>query len=184
MERYISRLDRFAKPLTLNYKGSSVIGTLPGAILTIGAYLLVFIFLCQQSIIYNSEDEEIISSYVAHRPTKDASFNFMDQRIQIGFKVIDINTNEIIDLDPADGRIQFNSVMMNQTGFNETILEAEKLTSDESTLLNQTTIVTEASFQGSISDLESTLLTLNIYGCNNETLADNKTCSNITDPEL
>jgi len=74
--------------------------------------------------------------------------------------------------------------MINQTGFNETILEAEKLTSDESTLLNQTTIVTEASFQGSISDLESTLLTLNIYGCNNKTLADNKTCSNITDPEV
>ena len=74
--------------------------------------------------------------------------------------------------------------MTNQTGLYETEVSSEKLVSNESTLLNQTSVVTDSSLQGSINDLESTLLTLNIYGCNNETLPDGETCSNLTDPEV
>ena len=51
IHRFLNRFDKFAPNLNLNYKGDIAVGSFPGAILTLLAYLLILIFICQRSVV-------------------------------------------------------------------------------------------------------------------------------------
>ena len=152
MNSFINRFDRFAPSINLKYKGQSSIGSLPGAVLTIIAYLCVLSFISDRCVTLVTRQETDINSYSTVRSTSTVSFPLQSQHMDIAYKIVDTRTQEVVDLDPKDGYVQFVQVSVNQTMTTEVAMSTEKFNKkthftllDSSHLLDGSNILTDAS---------------------------------------
>ena len=101
LKAFVTSLDAFGEPISINYKGDSTYKTCLGAIFTIGLKSFVLFYaLAQLVALFQFKDPEITQYDVYEPRTEDVEFNLHEGRAELYFALITVQESIAVEFDP------------------------------------------------------------------------------------